>query len=299
MTTVIAIMKLKPAMVWALSLLGLTGLFFLLTFPYDQLQGRVLAELSQRSGLRLHADSWSFAGPVGIEWSSVDVQGKDVPRVLLDRLQVSLRLGDLLQGRSVIDGMATVAGTGDAKDGRLTARLQFLGWPFSGPADLKGRVDLRNLAVFGVPRIGQGRLEGDFHHQWAKFERLTLEKGLLEGQAEWTLKGSDLVLDPIQFGAFTVPRIRLAEVSGQVKCEDARCRVPMLEGEGPDGRLTGNGSVTLHTPLRESQLTLSVAVTPSAGLLQKTSAQGLTPALGGRTVTFNLNGPIARPQVTL
>lgn len=286
---------------WALYCLALVLLFFLLTFPYEQLQARALAELSRASGLAVTAEQWSLAWPAAIEWRNVVLSGPDMPRLQLGRLWLSLRPGSLLEGRPTVAAKAELRGGGSEPAGRLTGQGTLWGWAKPGLSHLAATVERVDVGELKLPAVKRGVLRAEIDQRWSKPAG---PAGLetvqpLPSEGRWQVEVTDVQLEPVPIGPMVVPSAGLATLKGRLHCSEMTCRIEALEGRGPDGTVNGGGTLLLRAPLRQSELTLSVAIVMSSEYAQRAVAGGFSLATPGVPMNLTLRGPLSNLQVAL
>lgn len=291
--------RLKAAIGWVLYAGAMLAVFLVITFPFDQLQARVLAELSRSSGLRISAERWSLAWPAGLAWHEVGLAGPDLPRVHLERFELSLLLASLLEGRPGVEGKADVGGGAGAQHGRILSRVTLTSWSQPVLARVAGTAERVDLAKLGVPSFKRGVLRAEFAQQWAGAPDPA--SGSLapsgEGQAQVELTG--VALDSLPIGPVTIPSVEFSRLTVRLQCREASCRIEGLEGQGPDGTVSGTGMLALRSPLGASELTLALTVTVSPDFVRRALPAGFALASPGIPLKLTLLGPLSKLRVTL
>lgn len=291
--------QIKSFMGWTLCGVALVMIFLVVTFPYDQLQARVLAELSRSSGLVMIADQWSLAWPLGLEWRELGLTGTDLPRVLVDRLQLSLLPGSLLEGRPSLAGRAEVGGGSAGQRGQVVSRATLSSWSRPALSHLTGTIERLDLGKLGVPTLKRGLLRADFDQQWRALPGSSGAGQLQPADGQWQIELTEVQLESVPLGPAVLPSVGLASLKGRLLCRDGTCRIEMLEGRGPDGTLKGTGTLVIRHPLTQSDLTLSVTLIASPEFAQRASATGFALASPGLPVNITLKGPVANLQLAL
>jgi type II secretion system protein N len=284
---------------WALYCLALVVLFFLLTFPYEQLQARVLAELSRASGVAVTAERWSLAWPAGIEWRNVVLTGPDIPRLQLGRFLLSLRPGSLLEGRPILAAKAELRGSGSEPAGRLTGKGTLRSWSRPALSHLTASVERVDLRELKLPALSRGLLRVEVDQQWTKPAGPVGGASVQPTDGRWLVEVTDVQLEPVPVGPVVVPSVGLSSLTGRLRCSEVTCRIETLEGHGSDGTLNGGGTLLLRSPLPQSELTLSVAVVMSPEYAQRAAVAGLALATPNVPINVTLRGPILNLQVAL
>jgi type II secretion system protein N len=286
--------SVRPILLWCAVGLALTMLFFLLTFPFEAMQARLLAQIERGIGAKVQVDQWHVAWPLGLEWKGVHVSGRDDRAFRLARIEAVLSPGDALRGIPVGELSFWLEDKGEPAV--LRTRTVFTGWNFQGAALAEGTADRVELAkLIGAPIRG-GRLKGRFQFSG----NLSTQTGNVAiGDGELTVDATDVAVEPISAQGGRMPDWGLAIVHGKVICATGICRIVELRGNGPDGSVTGSGQVTLAQSLDEARLDLALTITCSPSLSQRMAAVGGFPLPPGTPITVRLVGPIVRPQLSL
>lgn len=286
---------IKEPVGWGLAALLCFLLFLFITFPYDHLQARVLAEITRSTALEVRAADWSSALPLGFEWRDVVLAGP-VSATPIESLRASIGLLPAMVGRVAIDYAVQWPGAVQTGAGRANGSLTARSWSFQGPIAIKGHLQQVELASMLKPYVSRGVLQGDFS------QRMELSQGttpLLKGEGLWKAEVKDLVLERIPAGAAAIPSFTFSRITAIVNCHDATCDVSELKGDGIDGSFSVTGRVTVQQPIQQSQLDLTVTLLPGAGFAQKSAGLGLPPFQPGTQFTVKLAGPIQQPRVIL
>jgi type II secretion system protein N len=266
------------------------------TFPYDALHARALSELNRSTGLDVRAPSWTAAWPLGLTWRNVTLTKSDWAPIQLDLLQAKVGLLTLVTGGLGVDIEArmdaTMSDTGLAK-----AALTASSWSLAeGSVSLKGRLQQIDLSKILHHYVSRGVLNGDFTHRFDSFQAMA---GALKGEGTWNADATDLAIDHISLGNGRTLSLVFTKVSAGLACQDAVCEVTELNGDGLDGSFTGQGTITLQQPMQNSQLALTVTVTPGPGFAPKAEALGLPPLPGGTSLSIKIVGPLAQARIAL
>jgi hypothetical protein len=139
-------------------------------------------------------------------------------------------------------------------------------------------------------------LNGDFTH---RFDSLQDTAGPLKGEGTWKADATDLAIDHIPLGNGRTLSLVFSKISAGLACRDALCEVTELTGDGLDGSFTGQGTIALQQPIQNSQLALTVTVTPGTGFAPKGEALGLPPMPAGTSLTVKIVGPLAQARIAL
>lgn len=266
------------------------------TFPYDALHARAVAELNRNTGLDIRATNWTATWPLGLSWQHVTLTQPDWAPIQLDRLNAKVGLLAALTGGLSLEVDALL--DNDApKTGLANATLTSSSWSLGeGSTSLKGRLQLVDLSKILHRYVSRGVLNGDFTH---RFDSVHTPPTALKGEGTWNADATDLAIDHIPLGNGRTLSLVFTKVSAGLACRDAVCEVTELNGDGLDGSFTGQGTITLQQPIQESQLALTVTVTPGTGFAPKAEALGLPPLPAGTSLTLKIVGPLAQARMAL
>lgn len=284
---------------WSLYTLAAFGACFLLTFPYESLQARLLSEVSGRTGLEVRAEDWDLAGPLGFVWTGVSVTGPDLPRFGADRVAVEAEFLPFLQGQIRLNGHARLASAHGGPGGTITSHLALEGWSGKGPGRLTGTIEQVSLSDLPLPLTKQGILQVTFDQRWKEFEGPDRLKRVWQGQGTWQVEVNGLELEQVPIGPLFLPSVVLARLKTQLRCQDGICKIEGLQGQGPDGMLNGDGVLTLRSPFADSRLVFSLSLTVSEAYKRRVPIAALLPGLPGTPVIVTLSGSLSRLQVAL
>ncbi len=276
---------------WSAAALLLFGLFTWLTFPYEALQARILAEVSNRTGWRITPGPWRANGLLGLEWRRLQVHGPSAWRTEVPFLEVEIRPLSLLAGRPLLDASIGLTDQAQAEP-EVRMQMTMKRWSFSQPESLTGTVRRLDLSRLSLPAVKRGALKMDVSHQW------TAEAGAGDsafGQGEWSFEASEVLLERLSVGGVTVPTLELAKVTMRLRCQGTVCQVGQLRGDGPAGSVAGEGSLRLGASVDTSNVALTVTVTPGP----VAASLGLPPGFASAPLRLNVNGPITQPKITL
>jgi len=281
--------RFKTGLIWALYAGLMVVVFVLLTFPYEQLQARVLAELSRTSGWTIAAEQWALAWPLGLEWRDVNLTAPGSSRVRVDRVKLSLLPISVLQGRPSVTARVESGEGPEGGRGYVTGRGTLRGWSRPVLVRLTGTAERFDVGRLGLPGMKRGLLKGEFDQRWNE-----------SGEGQWQMEFTDVQLESVPVGPSIVPLVRFSSLKGRVQCREGLCRIESFSGAGPDGTLSGSGTLgPRRNPAVQSELALSVTVTVSPEFAQRASANGMALASPGLSLTVNLRGPVSNLQLAL
>jgi type II secretion system protein N len=286
----------KAILIWtAVGLCALvTGLAA--TFPYDALHARAMSELNRTTGVDIHATDWTTTWPLGLTWRHVTLTKPDWAPIQLGLLHAKVGLLNALTGGLGLDVEARLDDS-TSNSGLANAALTASSWSLAeGAVSLKGRLQQVDLSKILHRYVSRGVLNGDFTH---RFDSLQTTAGALKGEGTWNADATDLAIDHIPLGNDRTLSLVFTKVSAGLACRDSVCEVTELKGDGLDGSFSGQGTITLQQPIQNSQLALTVTITPGTGFSAKADALGLPPLPVGTSLTVKIIGPLAQARIAL
>lgn len=282
--------RLRTVALWSLVGVGLVAFFTMLTFPFDALHHRLVAELARQTGLKMQVESRRPAWPLGLEWNGVRVPQGERTAVMIARARGVISWLDALQGRPVVHLSIWLEDkTGDPS---ATAKLRFADWRFERLSVLDGvatRVDLPKVAG---PPVRGGRAKATW-----RFEQDAASPTALQGGLE--LDVNELSIEQINNQGFKVPEWGFSTVRGKVQCMQGICRVEEFSGTGPDGSLFAGGQLLLAQSPQDTRWDVTVTLTCSQSFAQRSAAVGGFPLPANTPMKLRLVGPLLRPQLSL
>ncbi len=144
--------------------------------------------------------------------------------------------------------------------------------------------------------LKQGVMRMEFNQRWNNFTRWA---SFLEGEGEWQIQLSDLLLGQDPRGATSFPSVTISSVRGRLLCSDGTCDIEALKAKGPGGMLSGQGVLALRLPLQESVLTASFMLTSLEGLKQRVPPYGRLTNDSGTPIKLKVSGPLSKLQISL
>lgn len=285
----------KEPLLWIAAGCGFLLLSFLLTFPYGVLQARIIGEFHRATGIEARAVDWSVAFPAGLEWRKVTLAKADGSLIQLGLLHLQAGLGRVLTGGLALDLVVQVDETTTAP-GAVTVTATAPSWTLSGPVTVSGKFQQLDLSKLIRPYVTRGILTGEFSLHG---EGAAPSAAVSFGDGTWKTDVKDLVLDQIPAGNDRTLSLTFSSLSIGLACHAQLCDVTDLKGEGIDGSFSGQGKVTLQQPIQQSQLSLSVTVTPGVGFAAKAAGLGIPPLPPGTPFAFKVIGTLAQARVAL
>jgi type II secretion system protein N len=285
----------KEALWWIAGGLGVFVLCFLMTFPYDALHSRVMAEVTRTTGMEVRVADWSVGVPLGLEWRNVTFSQPTGEPVQLALMQAKIGFFKAMTGGLSLDVMARV-NEGPPNSGIVKGTLSASSYSMVGPVTVKGHLQQIDLSKVIRRYVTQGVLSGDFTQH---VESGQAPVSALKGEGSWRAEVKDLHVDGIALGQGKTLALAFSKVSVGVTCRDLVCEVTELLGDGLDGSFTGEGKLTLQQPVQNSQLALTVTVVPGAGFTSKAGTLGLPPLPPGTPMTVKIQGTLAQARLAL
>ncbi|MCP9462818.1 MAG: type II secretion system protein GspN [Nitrospira sp.] len=285
----------KERLAWIAVGLGTFGLGLIATFPYDALQTRLASELNRATGITVRAEEWSVAWPMGIEWRRVSLSLPEWDPIELALLKANVGLVQALGGTLALD----VSARSDAASpvtGAARVSLSASSLAAQGPWSARGRLQRVDLSRLFGRYVSRGVIDGEFAYRVESTHPVSQQ---IAGEGTWKADATDVAIDRIPLGNGRTLSLTFTKISVGVECREGVCRVTTLSGEGVDGSFTGEGTLTIQNPIRNSRLTLTVTLVPGTGFAAKAPALGLPPLPVGSPITVKIIGPLAQPRIAL
>lgn len=250
------------------------ALFGYLTFPFDRLKDRLIAEFDhaqtkrgQSSGQKLEIDeltSYWFTGveatgvrliippdesagrPSGLEAALGKSAAAEPPKdavIAIDEAQARIQILPLLIGRVKVNFTATAFG-GEV-EGTIPVGAS------SGPVQVEAEgIDLSLIeplaAMIGLPIKGTAQGKLDLTASEGKFNKAN-------GTMELTLTGVSIGDGKTKFkGQLAPPEAKLGDVSLTAEATSGVLKITKLTATGPDIELVGDGKVSVREPWNDS-----------------------------------------------
>ncbi len=266
-----------------------------LTFPYDALRDRVLAEIGSHSGLRISAVEWRLEWPLGFAGHGVTISRQGGWDIRADQVAVAVNTLSLLGGQPQVDVTATLPNRASAEAGIVHAKMVMSSLTgHDGSMSLTGQVERVDLTTLQLKGVAQGLLQGTFEQQW---QRSSEGRLVPIGEGNWDAHAENVLLDQLSLGPLTLPTITIAQATATIHCQQTTCQIVTFKGEGPDGSFTGTGQLVLGPSAPQTTVELSLSLSPNVGFVQRLAAAGI-PMVAGPT-TIRVSGPLTQPTVSL
>ena len=285
----------REILAWTIGGIGLLTLCLIATFPYGLLQNRLVAELTRATGLDIRMADWTIGLPLSLEWKNVTLSKPNLDPVDVAVLQAKLGVLRALGGSLDLD-MLVRLNEQTARTNVVQGRLTAASFALPGPLTLKGQVQQVGLPAL-IPRyVTRGTLSGEFVH---RVERDQSSANGLKSEGTWTTEATDLEIDHIPMANGKTLSLTFSKAAAGLSCRDLVCDVTQLSGEGTDGSFEGQGRITLHPQLPNSQLALTVTLIPGPGFASKVAMLSLPPFPPGTPITVKIVGTLAQARIAL
>lgn len=285
----------KEPLLWIGGGVVMFVLCLVLTFPYSALQSRLIGELQRATGVEVQAAQWSVGFPLALEWSQITVSKPEWPPIRLGELRAQIGLLKAMTGDVMID-LAAQIDPRSPSQGNMIATVTASSWSLTGPLELSGKLKQVDLSKLVQPYISRGTLSGDFRH---RLDQLPTPAAPSIGEGTVNMTATDLSLDQIPVGNGRTLSLALNTLSLGLLCREQLCTVTELKGDGPDGSLSGDGTITIQMPIQQSQLALALTVVPGPGFAAKAAPLGIPPLPPGTPFTFKVQGTLAQARLAL
>ncbi len=285
----------KEPLLWIGGGVVMFVLCLVLTFPYSALQSRLIGELQRATGVEVQAAQWSVGFPLALEWSQITVSKPEWPPIRLGELRAQIGLLKAMTGDVMID-LAAQIDPRSPSQGNMIATVTASSWSLTGPLELSGKLKQVDLSKLVQPYISRGTLSGDFRH---RLDQLPTPAAPSIGEGTVNMTATDLSLDQIPVGNGRTLSLALNTLSLGLLCREQLCTVTELKGDGPDGSLSGDGTITIQMPIQQSQLALALTVVPGPGFAAKAAPLGIHPLPLGTPFTFKVQGILAQARLAL
>lgn len=285
----------KEPLLWVSGGLVMFALCLGLTFPYGALQTRLVGELQRATGLDVQAAQWSVGFPLALEWRQISVSKPEWPPIRLGAMRAQLGLLKALTGDVTLDLAAQIDPVSPAQ-GTMISTVTASSWAFSGPLEMRGKIQQVDVSKLASPYISRGTISGEFRH---RLDQLPTPAAPSIGEGSWNIAAADLSLDQIPAGNGRTLSVTINTLTVGLSCREQLCTVTELKGDSADGSLSGEGTITIQLPIQQSQLALSLTVVPGPGFAAKAGSLGIPPLPPGTPFTFKVRGTLAQATLAL
>jgi len=262
-------------------------LFLLWTFPYQRVQGKIIADLARRTGSEITVDSGRFLFPAGFVWHGVRVRPRlwEHRTLDLDMIRASLAVPSLIRRTLEVD-LAWDAYGGKVR-GTWVARREAGGTRVSLDQFGQG-FDLARLPFLASGKW-QGTVQLEFADQWTN-------DAWLAGDGAGSIDVTGLKVDQMEISGFPIRGIEFDTVSARAALKGGTATIQSLNARGPLGTASGDGTVLIRTPWTESVINFSVTLSPSADAASRIPLLALANSSTG-PITVRITGRLAKPDV--
>lgn len=286
----------KEPLVWTVAGLLCFVVFLFLTFPFQALQARILAEITRSTGWDVRAADWSVELPLGVAWRDLTVSKSAAASFPVESMTMNVGLWAQLTGRRTLDALVHFPGSAQPGAARVMGTVTASSWSFQGPTTIKAHLQQIDLSLFLKPIVTKGLLRADVDHAWIGNPDGTVS---FKGDGTWRVEVADLTLEQVPAGASRIPSLTFNRVMLALLCRNDHCDVKEFNGEGPDGSISGQGRFRLMQPIQQTELELTLTVQAGAGWAQKSAGLALPPLPPGASLTFKVLGTIANPRLSV
>ncbi len=284
----------KEILGWVLGGTCVMALCLLATFPHGALHERLIAELNRATGMDVRVTDWTVGLPLGLEWHNVTMVKPEWEPIQLAFIEAKVRILKALGGGVGLDVLVR-QDDASPNNGLVEATVTASSYSFAGPVTVKGQLQQVDLSKVVRRYVSRGVLNGEFSHRVDQSQETA---GPIKGEGTWKAEARELAIEQIAVGNNRTLSLGFSNVSVGLLCRDIHCDVTELKGDGIDGSFTGEGRITVHQPMRNSQVALTVTVVPGAGFIGKASTLGL-PVASGTPMTVKIVGTLAQARIAL
>jgi len=274
---------------YGLYALAALGLFLALSFPFERVQGALIAQLARQMHSRVTVESGGFRFPLGVGWRGVRIEpiAWGGPALNLDVVRIRVALLPLV--RRTIEAEVAWEAYGGRARGASVVRLE------SGHAqwtvDQFGHgFDLSRLPFFPSGQW-RGTLQLNLSDRWT-------DDAWLAGEGAGSFEVAGLGIDGLTMAGFPVNGIEFDTVTGQIAFKGGTVAIRRVAARGPLGTVAGDGTLLVRTPWAESVLNLTLTLNPTPGAASRVPLLALAGASGG-PMTVQIKGRLGSPDVTL
>jgi len=288
--------SVKEPLLWTVAgILCFVGFLFL-TFPFQALQARILAEITRATGWDIRAADWSVELPLGVAWRDVTASKSATASFPIESMSMAAAFWGQPTGHRTLDALVHFSGSAQPGAARIMSTVTASSWSFQGPTAVKAHLQQIDLSLFLKPFVTKGLLRGDVDQAWSGNPDGTVA---FKGDGTWRVEVADLTLEQIPAGTSRFPSLAFNRVMLTLLCRNDHCEVKEFNGEGPDGSISGQGRFRLTQPIQQTELELTLTVQPGAGWAQKSAGLPLPPLPPGTSLTFKVLGTVANPRLSV
>ena len=226
-------------------------LFLILTFPYDQIEGNLVAWIEERTPLHLSLEERSYLFPLGFHWKSATV-GVPLPlseeAIFIKDLNCRVAFFPLLLGQ--VQGSFSM----NTMEGFIKGEFQFdpshptQRFHFSGNG--KG-LELSFLNGFLPEAMVRGKLAMQWNHDWEN-------EDVLRGNGSAFLNVEEFSVRDFSYNGFPIQTLFISQGTSRLKVNGGRGTLEEIRVQGDMVELDGTGSLLLRYPIHTSLLNLDL-----------------------------------------
>jgi type II secretion system protein N len=325
LSSILARAKGKPWLRWV----GYTAFFDLafiggiyLTFPYDALRDRIVAEMSKATGMEVAIEKVRLAGVSGLTLHGVDIASDLDPEIPAAALAVAEGEGDVALAKDEGSEAPAPAGPPRLHLDAVTAKADLLAF-VAGKRAVKFDIDafggdLRGRFVVGEEEqifeararkidFGQSPIQAfaglDLVGRIDELKVDLRSPGQDFSKADGTLeiKGQELLLNGGEVQMFELPKIALGQLNGRIEFKEGVADFEEFAIKGDDLEARIEGNMRLQPRLASSSLTGKLKIKPSddwwnRNEVLKTAANFALPAGKDGWRTISVFGSVSKPN---
>ncbi len=271
--------------------------FFYITFPFNLVQDKVIRVAEAESGCQITAGSQSTTPPLRMKWEQVLLLCPAGASMMIASIETDIAVLPLLLHRQgQVDVRILMPEEGSQVTGSITASTTPQGYAFS----LKGEGTGIRLDPVGI----SGLLD------YIRGEAVWTGENLLTGVGSLAIGLSDIHIDPTaspiplgNLGMITtlagVKDISISTLQGEVTWQSNTLSVKMFNAQGEVADLISDGGqFTLHEPVSESIVSMTLAIIPKGNLRQMVPLM-ISNYVDREPLTAVINGPLRAPDIVI
>jgi type II secretion system protein N len=271
--------------------------FLYMTFPFNLIQEKVIRIAEAESGCQITAGSQSTAPPLRMKWEQVLLLCPTGLPMMIASIETDIAILPLvLHRQGQVDVRVQMPEEGSQITGSITASTTPAGYAFL----LKGEGTGLRLDPVGIP--------GSLDH--IKGEATWIGENPLAGVGSLAVSLSDIHIDPVaspiplgNLGMITtiagVKDISISTLQGEVAWQSNTLSIKMFNAQGEIADIISDGgSFTLHEPVSESIVSMTLAIIPKGNLKQMVPLM-ISHYVDREPLTAVITGPLSAPDIVI
>lgn len=274
---------------YGLYFLLLIVIFFCLTFPYQKLEGLLVAMLEQAlsSEIEVRESRWDF--PLGLDWSGVLLQPRTGFKggVVVDRASAKVYVLPLFRRHVEMEFLVEayggkIRGNVSIQQGDGKAQYYFQ----ESAQDL----ELRAMGL-DLPFDLSGRLKLDLEATWQ-------DQDILHGSGTGSLELLNFQTQKGSVGGWEVPALSFGKAAASLTLKNGMVSAEGFNAQGPDLEASGQGTLLIRDPLSEGLLNVALRVSVKEALREKFPVLAM---MGDQRnpVEISVKGTLRRPLISV